>query len=153
LIPSIAECNGFVGGAPVFPPARLISAACAPKAAGRKGRKMGLIYKIVAERDWRAAERSGRFDGAAADRADGYIHFSAAGQVAETAAKHFAGIGDLVLVAVDEAALGPKLCYEPSRGGALFPHLYGPLSLSAVCWVRPLPLVATGGHDFTDMPA
>jgi len=98
------------------------------------------IYKICGTALWREAERSGVFAGAPVDRADGYIHFSTAGQVAETAARHFAGQADLVLVAVDAAALGTALRHEPSRGGALFPHLYGTLPLSAVRWVKPLPL-------------
>jgi uncharacterized protein (DUF952 family) len=98
------------------------------------------IYKICDAALWREAERSGVFAGAPVDRADGYIHFSTAGQVAETAARHFAGQADLVLVAVDAAALGTALRHEPSRGGALFPHLYGTLPLSAVRWVKPLPL-------------
>ena len=90
---------------------------------------MNLIFKIVSSMEWRAAEAGGVFRGAAVDRADGYIHFSTAGQVRETAARHFAGQDDLVLVAVDAAALGPALTWEPSRGGALFPHLYGDLPL------------------------
>ena len=98
------------------------------------------IYKICDAALWREAERSGVFAGAPVDHADGYIHFSTAGQVAETAARHFAGQADLVLVAVDAAALGTALRHEPSRGGALFPHLYGTLPLSAVRWVKPLPL-------------
>jgi len=98
------------------------------------------IYKICDTALWREAERTGVLAGAPVDRADGYIHFSTAGQVAETAARHFAGKADLVLVAVDVAALGSALRHEPSRGGALFPHLYGTLPLSAVRWVKPLPL-------------
>jgi uncharacterized protein (DUF952 family) len=98
------------------------------------------IYKICDAASWRAAERAGEFAGAPVDLADGYIHFSAADQVAETAAKHFGGQRDLVLVAVDPDALGAALKWEPSRGGALFPHLYGKLPLTAVRWVKPLPL-------------
>ena len=85
---------------------------------------MTLVFKIVATDEWRAAEKAGVFDGAAVDRADGYIHFSTAAQAAETAAKWFAGRDDLTLVGVDAEALGPLLRWEPSRGGALFPHLY-----------------------------
>jgi uncharacterized protein (DUF952 family) len=106
------------------------------------------IYKIAPRTLWREAEAAGRFDGAPVDRADGFVHFSTASQVGETAARHFAGQDDLVLVAVDEARLGPALKYEPSRGGALFPHLYGPLPLDAVLWVRPLPRADDGGHAF-----
>jgi uncharacterized protein (DUF952 family) len=76
----------------------------------------------------------------AVDLADSFIHFSSADQVAETAAKHFAGQHDLVLVAVDADVIGPSLKWEPSPGGALFPHLYGTLPLAAVRWVKPLPL-------------
>jgi uncharacterized protein (DUF952 family) len=106
------------------------------------------IYKIVPRRLWEAAA-GGPFGGAPVDLADGYIHFSTAAQLAETASKHFAGLDDLLLVAVDAAALGEALVYEPSRGGALFPHLYGPLPASAVTAVVPLPLAA-GGHRFPD---
>jgi uncharacterized protein (DUF952 family) len=106
------------------------------------------IYKIAPAAIWREAERLGRFAGAPVDLADGFIHFSTAGQVRETAARHFAGQDDLLLVAVDGERLGPALKYEPSRGGALFPHLYGPFLLDAVAWVRPLPLGADGAHVF-----
>jgi uncharacterized protein (DUF952 family) len=111
------------------------------------------IYKICQTEAWRAAERAGQFDGAGIDRRDGYIHFSDASQVAETAARHFSGASDLVLVAVEAPALGPALKWEPSRGGALFPHLYGPLPLAAVLWARPLPLGADGRHVFPELPS
>ncbi len=107
-----------------------------------------IIYKICPETLWRAAEKAGRFDGAPIDLADGYIHFSTAGQARETAAKHFAGQSDLLLVAVDAGALGDALKWEVSRGGALFPHLYAPLDLATVLWVKPLPLGADGVHVF-----
>ncbi len=110
-----------------------------------------VIYKICSAREWRAAEEDGAFRGAAVDLKDGYIHFSTAEQVAETAARHFSGMDDLVLVAVDAAALGAALKWEPSRGGALFPHLYGALSLTAVLWVKPLPLGADGRHRFPEL--
>ena len=106
------------------------------------------IYKIVTDAAWREAERDGVFRGAAIDVQDGYIHFSTAGQVDETAARHFAGQTDLLLVAVDTARLGDALKYKPSRGGALFPHLFSPLDLSAVRWVKPLPLGPSGKHLF-----
>jgi uncharacterized protein (DUF952 family) len=112
---------------------------------------MSLVFKIIGEAEWREAERVGVFLGAGIDRADGYIHFSAADQVAETAAKWFAGREDLLLVAVDAEALGDGLRWERSRGGALFPHLYGALSLSAVAWSRPLPLEEDGRHGFGDL--
>jgi len=110
-----------------------------------------VVYKICRADEWRDAERAGAFHGAAIDRADGFIHFSSGAQAAETAAKHFAGIGDLVLVAVAAAALGPALKWEPSRGGALFPHLYAALTLDAVLWVKPLPLDGSGAHVFPEL--
>jgi uncharacterized protein (DUF952 family) len=112
---------------------------------------MTLIYKICPEPLWRDAERAGAFAGAAVDLTDGYIHFSTAEQAAETAARHFAGQDGLLLVAVDAQALGEALRYEPSRGGDLFPHLYAPLTLDAVRWVRPLPLGADGRHVFPEL--
>jgi uncharacterized protein (DUF952 family) len=114
---------------------------------------MALIYKIVAAEEWRAAEAAGAFLGAAVDRADGYIHFSTAAQARETAAKWFAGRGDLALVAVDADALGAALRWEKARGGALFPHLYGPLPLAAVVWARPAPLGEDGRHRFDGLEA
>ncbi|MBX9992802.1 DUF952 domain-containing protein [Phreatobacter oligotrophus] len=111
------------------------------------------IYKISPRAAWQQAESAGRFTGAPVDIADGYIHFSTAAQAVETAAKHFAGQADLVLVAVDAARLGEALRWEPSRGGALFPHLYADLMMDAVLWVKPLPLGADGRHTFPDMPA
>lgn len=111
------------------------------------------IYKICPEPLWREAEAAGRFDGAQIDRADGYIHFSNAAQAVETAAKHFAGQSGLLLVAVDAPLLGEALRYEVSRGSALFPHLYAPLPLAAVKWVKPLPLGADGRHIFPPMDA
>ena len=106
------------------------------------------IYKICPEPLWRAAERAGRFEGAPVDLADGYIHFSTPAQVEDTAAKHFSRQSGLLLVAVDEARLGGALKYEASRGGALFPHLYGPLDPAAVLWVKPLPVGPDGRHMF-----
>jgi uncharacterized protein (DUF952 family) len=114
---------------------------------------MRLIFKIAGAEEWRAAEAAGVFEGAAVDRADGYIHFSTALQAAETASKWFAGRDDLVLAAVDAEALGSALRWEPSRGGALFPHLYAPLPLSAVRWTRPLQLGADGRHIFGGLDA
>ena len=111
----------------------------------------GTIYKICDSALWREAERAGVFSGAPVDHHDGFIHFSTAAQVAETAGRHFAGKDDLLLVAIDAAALGSALRYEPSRGGQLFPHLYGSLPLSAVRWIRPLPLGAVGRHEFPEL--
>jgi uncharacterized protein (DUF952 family) len=107
-----------------------------------------IVYKIVATEEWAKAQAAGVFAGAAIDRTDGFIHFSTAEQAPETAAKWFAGRGDLTLAAVDAEALGDDLRWEPSRGGALFPHLYGPLPMSAVVWSRPLPLGPDGGYVF-----
>ena len=112
------------------------------------GPGMTLIYKICPRPLWQEAERDGLFGGAPVDRADGYIHFSTAEQVRETAAKHFAGQDDLLLVAVDAAALGPALKWEPSRGGALFPHLYADLPLECVRSTQSLRLGADGVHLF-----
>lgn len=112
-----------------------------------------IIYKICPERLWREAETAGVFGGAAIDLTDGYIHFSTAEQARETASRHFAGQRDLLLIAVRAAALGAALKYEPSRGGALFPHLYGPLNLEAVAWVKPLPLDERGVHLFPELEA
>lgn len=93
---------------------------------------MTAIYKLLDRSAWLAAERAGRFDGSPVDLADGYIHFSTAAQVRETARRHFRGAADLVLLEVDPEALGAPLTWEPSRGGDLFPHLYGPMPASAV---------------------
>jgi uncharacterized protein (DUF952 family) len=109
------------------------------------------IYKICGTPEWRAAERAGHFRGAAVDIRDGFIHFSTAAQVGETAARHFAGAADLVLVAVDAQALDGALKWEVSRGGDLFPHLYGVLPLAAVRWVKPLPLAPAGHHLFPEL--
>jgi uncharacterized protein (DUF952 family) len=109
---------------------------------------MGTLYKICPAILWREAERSGVFRGSDADHRDSFIHFSTATQVAETAAKHFAGQDGLLLIGVDAASLGGALKWEPSRGGALFPHLYDHLPLTAVTSVRPLPLGSDGRHVF-----
>ena len=109
------------------------------------------IYKICESRLWREAERAGVFRGAGVDERDGFIHFSTAAQVRETAAKHFAGATDLVLVAVAADALGGALKWEVSRGGDLFPHLYGVLPLAAVRWAKPLPLGGDQRHVFPEL--
>ena len=100
---------------------------------------MTTIYKICDESSWRAALGAGEYRGSPVDERDGFVHFSTAEQLAETAAKHFAKQTELVLIAVDGGALGTDLKWEPSRGGDLFPHLYSPLPISAVLWSRPLP--------------
>jgi uncharacterized protein (DUF952 family) len=113
----------------------------------RRITKLTIIYKICPAAQWLEAECSGAFRGSEIDLRDGFIHFSSAAQTAETAAKHFTGQHDLVLVHVDAAKLGDKLKWEPSRGGALFPHLYGELDLAAVSRVEPLPLGPDGTHQ------
>jgi uncharacterized protein (DUF952 family) len=106
------------------------------------------IYKICSASAWKDAESGGRFEGSADDRADGFIHFSAAHQLEGTAAKHFAGARDLLLIAVAPDRLGADLKWEPSRGGDLFPHLYAPLDLRHVLSVLPLPVGEDGRHCF-----
>lgn len=107
-----------------------------------------IIYKIATRDQWAEAERTGRFTGAPVDLADGYIHFSTAEQARETAAKHFAGQDQLLLISVDGDHFGETLKWEVSRGGALFPHLYGALTLDAVVQVMELPLDENGAHVF-----
>lgn len=109
------------------------------------------IYKICPEPLWREAGKTGVFHGAPVDLSDGFIHFSTASQLGETAAKHFAGQDGLLLVAVDAGRLGDALKYEVSRGGALFPHLYASLDLAAVRWVKPLPLDESGVHRLPEL--
>ncbi|MCB1401175.1 MAG: DUF952 domain-containing protein [Rhodobacteraceae bacterium] len=110
-----------------------------------------LIYKIFRRPEWDAFRAAGETAGAPVDLEDGFIHFSTGAQVTETAARHFATESDLVLVAAEADALGPALKWEPSRGGALFPHLYRRLKLSEVVWDKSLPLGATG-HIFPEAP-
>ncbi|MCV6596886.1 MAG: DUF952 domain-containing protein [Mangrovicoccus sp.] len=109
-----------------------------------------VIYKIFRTSEWDALCAAGETAGAPVDLADGYIHFSAAGQLRETAAKHFAGLDDLVLAQVDGEALGAALAWEQSRGGALFPHLYRALRRDEVIAHSPLTLGPDGAHIFPD---
>jgi uncharacterized protein (DUF952 family) len=102
------------------------------------------IYKILARAEWDQARAAGVFEGSALDRSDGYIHFSTAEQAAETAARHFRGQADLVVLEVEASELGEALRWEPSRGGALFPHLYGPLEARLVRSVTAAPLGPDG---------
>lgn len=95
------------------------------------------IYKLMPRAEWEAARAEGVYRGSADDLRDGFIHFSAADQVAETARKHFAGVPDLLILAVDPEKLGAALKWEPSRRGALFPHLYADLPLEAVITAEP----------------
>ncbi|MGE3876305.1 MAG: DUF952 domain-containing protein [Parvibaculaceae bacterium] len=114
---------------------------------------MPTIYKICDREEWETALAQGRFAGSAIDRQDGYIHFSDARQVRETARRHFAGRHGLVLLAVAAEALGADLRWEKSRGGDLFPHLHAPLAVRHVHAVVPLPWRGTA-HDFpADIPA
>lgn len=108
-----------------------------------------LIYKIFRRAEWDALKSAGQTLGAPIDLADGYVHFSGSAQVAETAAKYFANVSDLVLVACDDARLGPDLKWESSRGGALFPHLYRVLRMEDVVWDKSLPL-GRSGHIFPE---
>ena len=110
-----------------------------------------LIYKIADEPSWRQAEAAGPYHGSADDARDGFVHFSTAVQARETAAKHFSGRTDLVIAAIASGMLGNALKWEPSRGGALFPHLYGPLALAYVRSVAPLPLGPGGAHLFPEL--
>lgn len=113
-------------------------------ARGARGNMM--IYKVLRAAEWDALQRAGTTDGAAVDRADGYIHFSTAQQLPETLAKHFAGEDGLQLLACDPELLAPDLRWEPSRGGALFPHLYRELRIQDVSASRPI-LLTDAGHD------
>jgi uncharacterized protein (DUF952 family) len=133
-------------------PGLAFSASCSRfAAADRKAKDVTIIYKICERASWEAAEADRFFAGSAVDQRDGFIHFSTAAQLAGTAAKHFAGLTDLILVAVDADALGGKLKWETSRGGELFPHLYAALPLSAVQWARPLPDEIAGQRPLPEL--
>ncbi len=108
------------------------------------------VYKLVDRREWEAARAGGAYDGSAVDHADGYIHLSTGAQLAETARRHYAGRQGLLLVEVAVTALGEALRWEPSRGGDLFPHLYGPLPLSAARSERALSVRDDGTMEFED---
>lgn len=95
------------------------------------------IYKILPRALWDEASTRGRFDGSPVDLADGFIHFSTEAQLRDTAARHFHGVKDLLLVAVNADLLGDALKWEPSRGGELFPHLYGTLATDLALSVAP----------------
>jgi len=128
-------------------PACLKHRLTAPRRRGITARM--LIYKIFRAPEWAALREAGETPGAPVDVADGFVHLSTAEQAPETAAKHFSGEDGLVLVAVEADRLGDALTWEPSRGGALFPHLYRTLRLADVSWAHPLPFEA-GGHRFPD---
>jgi uncharacterized protein (DUF952 family) len=105
---------------------------------------MSVIYKILDGEAWTQACRQGRFEGAAIDLRDGFIHLSTGSQAPETARLHFRGQADLLLVAFESAGFGAALKWEPSRGGALFPHLYGTIDPALALWVRKAPLDEAG---------
>jgi beta-hydroxylase len=112
-----------------------------------------VAYKIVSAADWVSIQAAGGYDGSAVDLRDGYIHLSAADQLAGTAAKHYAGRVDLRLLDVDLASYGQAIVWEPSRGGALFPHLYGRLSVASVSRVRAFYVRQDGEMVFEEDPA
>ena len=107
-----------------------------------------LVFKILRAQEWRTLYEQGKTLGAPIDVADGFVHFSTAEQVAETAAKHFADEDDLMVLALDARRMD-TIKWEPSRGGALFPHLYREMRLSDVLWARPI-LLGPDGHIFPD---
>lgn len=109
------------------------------------------VYKIVSAEIWQSAVAAGVFAGAGIDIADGFIHLSTADQAVRTAELYFSGQEGLLLVAVDTEKLGAALVFEPSRGGDLFPHLYGPLALDAVLWAKPLAVGPDGRHIFPEL--
>jgi len=110
------------------------------------------IYHLCRAADWRAAAACGEYRGSGDDLRDGFIHFSTAAQVKESAARHRAGVPDLLLLAVDPQALGTALKWEAARGGMLFPHLYGALPVDAVTSATALPLGPDGRHVFPLLP-
>jgi uncharacterized protein (DUF952 family)/phosphohistidine phosphatase SixA len=135
-----------------FPPAaaaafRFVDGEARLEAVLHPGEPPPPVYKILPQADWAQAVQTGAYQGSADDARDDFIHLSARGQVAETARRHFHGREGLVLVALDPRELGAGLKWERSRGGALFPHLYGPLPAAAALQVRPLPLGADGAPD------
>ena len=105
---------------------------------------MTRVYKLLTRAEWAAAEARGRFEGSAVDLADGFIHFSTAAQAPETGRRYFSGVADLLIVGFEDDALGEDLKWEPSRGGDLFPHLYGALPTALAVEVRDVALDADG---------
>lgn len=110
------------------------------------------IHHICPAAQWQAAAEAGHYGGGAQDAADGFIHFSSSEQVAGSAARYWHGKDDLVLITVDGERLGSALRWEKSRGGALFPHLYGTLAVADVARVAALKMTADGGHALPDDP-
>lgn len=113
---------------------------------------MTRIYKLLTRAEWTAAEARGVFEGSAVDLADGFIHFSTAAQAPETGRRYFSGLADLIVVGFEGAALGEGLRWEPSRGGELFPHLYGPLPTAMAVEVREVALDADGTPRLEGLP-
>ncbi len=109
------------------------------------------IYHLARAGEWERARDGGVYRGSDQDRADGFLHFSTAAEIAESAARHRAGEAGLLLLKVRTSELGPALRWEPSRGGQLFPHLYGELAINAVARVDPLPVDEEGRHRFPDL--
>ncbi len=107
-----------------------------------------LIFHLARRDEWGRPQQTGRYGGSNQDRSDGFIHFSTAETVIESAARHRTGERGLVLIAVESEGLGATLKWEKSRGGKLFPHLYGALPIEHVKWVKELPLGADGSHVF-----
>lgn len=105
---------------------------------------MTRVYKLLTRAEWSAAEAKGLFEGSAVDLADGFIHFSTAAQAPETGRRYFSGMGDLVIIGFEDETLGAGLKWEPSRGGDLFPHLYGPLPTVLAVEVKDVALDAGG---------
>jgi uncharacterized protein (DUF952 family) len=130
---------GFPGNSPATP------------TTSRTPEQVRTIYKICPASAWREAERQGVYRGSADDVRDGFIHFSTASQVAETAKRHFFGQTGLFLIAIDADALGEALRWEPSRNDELFPHLYGELDLGAVTGVLDLRARSDGNHDVPEL--
>lgn len=144
MLPSVRLASGAAWKTAVMRFARFSSASATDTGASV------VIYKVVPRAMWVEALNAGHFGGGPVDLRDGYIHLSTADQVEETVRLHFAGQGVLMLIGIDAEALGPALKWELSRGGALFPHLYGNLPLSAVVSSLELPSGPDGFHPFPD---
>lgn len=97
------------------------------------------LFRICRQDEWEAVRAGAAYRGSDMDRRDGFIHLSSGPQVLETLQTHFRGVSDLVVLRIDPSSFGPSLRWEPSRGGGLFPHLYGALPLSAVLEIIPVP--------------
>ncbi|MDO9471697.1 MAG: DUF952 domain-containing protein [Caulobacter sp.] len=114
---------------------------------------MTRVYKLLTRAEWSEAEATGLFEGSPVDLADGFIHFSTAAQAPETGRRYFSGIADLVIVGFEDTALGAGLTWEPSRGGDLFPHLYGPLPTALAVEVKDVALDADGVPQLSELEA